>query len=106
MSGWRCSAAAVWLARSGGTLRRAWVSAGSARWWPALGRARGPVLLAGGTADPYWDGRIARSVTPDVVEISGADHSMLVPGRLSASAAVLGQVLTAVEDFLDHSEWP
>jgi len=31
---------------------------------------------------------------------------MFVPGRLSASAAVLGQVLTAVEGFLNLSMWP
>jgi hypothetical protein len=30
---------------------------------------------------------------------------MFVPGRLAASAAVLGQVITAVEDFLDLV-WP
>jgi hypothetical protein len=30
---------------------------------------------------------------------------MFVPGRLAASAAVLGQVITAVEDFLDRV-WP
>ena len=50
-------------------------------------------------------GRPPRSVTTDVVEIDGADHGMFVPGRLDASAAVLGQVITAVEDFLDHSVW-
>jgi hypothetical protein len=27
-------------------------------------------------------------------------------GRLAASAAALGQVITAVEDFLDHVVWP
>jgi hypothetical protein len=31
---------------------------------------------------------------------------MLVPGALSASAAVLGEVITAVEDFLDRVAWP
>jgi hypothetical protein len=49
-----------------------------------------------------WDGRLARSITPHVLEIGGADHGMFVSGRLSESAAVLGQVTTAVEDFLDH----
>jgi hypothetical protein len=41
-----------------------------------------------------------------VIEIDGADHSMFVPGRLAASAAALGEVITAVEDFLDHVVWP
>ena len=72
----------------------------------ALRRATGPGLLAGGTADRFWDGRAARSLPADVVEIDGADHGMFVPGRLAASAAALGQVITAVEDFLDHIVWP
>ena len=72
----------------------------------ALRRAAAPCLLIGGTADKVWDGRLARSLTPHVLEIDGADHGMFVPGRLSASAAVLGQVTTAVENFLDHQVWP
>jgi hypothetical protein len=71
----------------------------------ALRRATGPCLLVGGTADRFWDGRIARSLAAEVVEVDGADHGMLVPGRMAASAAVLGHVITAVEDFLDHV-WP
>jgi hypothetical protein len=31
---------------------------------------------------------------------------MFVPGELSASAAVLGQVMSAVELFLDQVVWP
>jgi len=72
----------------------------------ALRAAQGPCLLVGGTADPVWDGRTARLVTPHVLEVEGAGHGMLVPGALSASAAVLGRVTTAVEDFLDHVAWP
>lgn len=72
----------------------------------ALRRASAPCLLIGGTVDQYWDGRVARSVTADVVEVDGADHGMFVPGALGASAAVLGQVITAVEDFLDRVVWP
>jgi hypothetical protein len=55
----------------------------------ALRGATGPCLLAGGTADGFWDGAIARSITPYVVEIEGADHGLFVPGELAASAAVL-----------------
>lgn len=72
----------------------------------ALRRAPAPCLLIGGTDDKMWDGRLARSITPHVLEIGGADHGMFVSGRLSESAAVLGQVITAVEDFLDHQVWP
>jgi hypothetical protein len=71
----------------------------------ALRRATGPSLLAGGTADPYWDGPVARSVTEDVVEIKDADHAMFVPGPLAACTTVLGEVLTAVERFLDKAVW-
>jgi hypothetical protein len=71
-----------------------------------LRRASAPFLLAGGTADPYWDGRMARSLTADVVEIDGAGHGLFVPGPASASIAVLGQVLAAVEAFVDRAVWP
>ncbi len=70
-----------------------------------LRRASAPFLLVGGTADSWWDGAVARSVTPHVVEVEGADHSMVVPGPLSASAAVLGQVMDVVESFLDDVVW-
>jgi|SRR5215472_3441638 len=72
----------------------------------ALRRATGPFLLAGGTADDFWDGQAARSLTPHVVEIEDADHTLFVPGPLSRSATALGQVMTAVEDFLDQIVWP
>lgn len=72
----------------------------------ALRRAAAPCLLIGWTADKVWDGRLARSLRAHVLEIGGADHGLFVPGRLSESAAVLGQVATAVENFLDHSAWP
>ncbi len=72
----------------------------------ALRRATAPMLLVGGTADEMWDGALARSLSPHVFEVAGASHGMYVPGRLAASAAVLGQVTTAVEDFLDETVWP
>jgi len=72
----------------------------------ALRESAGLCLLAGGTADDYWDGQVARSITPHVVEVDGADHRMFVPGALAASAAVLGDVMTAVERFLDEVAWP
>jgi pimeloyl-ACP methyl ester carboxylesterase len=72
----------------------------------ALGRMTAPFLVVGGTNDPFWDGRVARSLPGDVVEIEGADHAMFMPGPLAASVSVLGQVLKAVEEFLDHAVWP
>jgi hypothetical protein len=72
----------------------------------ALKRATAPFLLIGGTADDYWDGDIARSLTPHVLEIPGANHRMFVPGPLKESAAALGNAITAVERFLDEVAWP
>lgn len=72
----------------------------------ALRRASAPFLLIGGTADDWWDGDVARSVTSHVVEIKDAGHRMFVPGPLKESAAVLGEVSTAVERFLDEVVWP
>ena len=71
-----------------------------------LRRAGAPFLLAGGTADHYWDGSLARSLTPHLAEVDGGDHGLFVPGGLAASAAVLGDVMTAVERFLDDVAWP
>ncbi|WP_433166192.1 alpha/beta hydrolase [Kribbella sp. CA-247076] len=72
----------------------------------ALRRSTEPFLLVGGTADDLWDPGLARELTPYVLEVPEADHGMYVPGRLAASAAVLGQVATAVEDFLDEVVLP
>ena len=71
-----------------------------------LRRSTAPFLLVGGTADSFWDSALAHELSPHVLEIDGADHGMYVPGRLAASAAVLGEVATAVEDFLDQVVWP
>jgi pimeloyl-ACP methyl ester carboxylesterase len=68
----------------------------------ALEAATAPFLLIGGTADTeYWDGAAARRLTPHLLEIESADHQMMVPGPLSASAAVLGRITDVVERFLD-----
>jgi hypothetical protein len=87
---------AVWLTP---ILTAPWVAA-------ALGRATMPFLLVGGTADAMWDGALARRLSPYILEIDGADHGMYVPGPLTDSIAVLGRVVTAIEDFLDVTSWP
>jgi hypothetical protein len=68
----------------------------------ALRRCPAPFLLVGGTADKLWDSALARELSRYVLEVEGADHGMYVPGPLAGSAAVLGQVVTAVEEFLDE----
>ncbi|PPK70192.1 hypothetical protein V5P93_000930 [Actinokineospora auranticolor] len=52
--------------------------------------------------EPVSEDVVLRGLPAEVLEIEGADHSMHVPGPMAASAAVLGQVTTAVEDFLRH----
>lgn len=68
--------------------------------------ANAPFLLAGGTADSYWDGTVARRLTEHVFEADGADHGMCVPGPAAESAAVLGRMLAALDGFLDAMGWP
>jgi hypothetical protein len=87
---------AVWLTPR---LTVPWVAA-------ALGRATAPFLLVGGTADAVWDGALARRLSPHVLEVDRADHGMYVPGPLTDSIAVLGEVVVAVEGFLEAIDWP
>jgi pimeloyl-ACP methyl ester carboxylesterase len=42
----------------------------------ALRRRTAPALLIGGTADSMWNGRIARELSDDVLELDGADHGL------------------------------
>jgi hypothetical protein len=73
----------------------------------ALRQAGMPYLLIGGTADPHWNGELARTLTPHVVEVADADHGMILVGApLARSAAVLGRIVTAIENFLDVQVWP
>jgi hypothetical protein len=60
-----------------------------------------PRLLVGGTADPSWDGTVARSFTnAEVLELDGADHGLEV-ADLAASAANLATVAGAIRRFLE-----
>jgi hypothetical protein len=72
----------------------------------AIGAATVPPLLVGGGADELWDGAAARRLSPYVLEIPDADHALYVPGRASASVAVLGRVVDAMEEYLDREVWP
>jgi pimeloyl-ACP methyl ester carboxylesterase len=87
---------AVWLTP---TLTLPWVA-------DALGRATAPLLLVGGTADPMWNGDLARRLSPHVLEVEGANHGMSLPGPLTDSIAVLGRMVVAIEEFLDAVGWP
>jgi hypothetical protein len=87
---------AVWLTP---LLTKPWVSA-------ALARATAPALLVGGTADAWWDSVVARRLSPFVLEVDGADHGLMVPGPLTDSIAVLGRMVTAIDEFLEAIGWP
>ena len=39
-----------------------------------LERRTAPALLVGGTADPTWNGPLARRLSRDVLELKGVDH--------------------------------
>jgi hypothetical protein len=87
---------AVWLTP---VLTVPWVAS-------AMDRATAPFLLVGGTADPMWDGALARRLSPYVLEVEGADHGMQVPGPLVDTIAVLGRVVVEMEEFLSAVGWP
>ncbi|MFT4123951.1 MAG: hypothetical protein QM635_08975 [Microbacteriaceae bacterium] len=72
----------------------------------ALARSEAPFLLIGGGEDPAWDLGIARSLTPHVLEIEGADHALMHPGPIADSVATLGRVVARIERFLDETVWP
>ena len=60
-----------------------------------LQRRTAPALLIGGTADPTWDGRLARELSDVVLEIDGAIHGL-------ARLEDLGRVAEAVGGFVDR----
>jgi hypothetical protein len=68
--------------------------------------ATAPRLLVGGTADPMWNGIVARRLSKYVCEVTGADHGIFVPGPLAESGRAHGTVATAIERFLDEVVWP
>lgn len=71
----------------------------------ALAEPRAPFLLAGGTADEFWDPLSARRLTDHVVEFEGADHGLFVPGPLGRSAHNIAELADAVEAFIDVRVW-
>jgi hypothetical protein len=79
----------------------------SVPWVPAaLARATAPFLLAGGTADPMWDGPAAATLTPYVFEAGGADHGLFGPGTVADSIDILKGLVAAIDGFLDTIGWP
>src|SRR5215208_4232121 len=65
----------------------------------ALRRRTAPALLIGGTADPAWDGTVAREVADDVLELPGADHGLGTGVDSHALLANLGRIVERVDAF-------
>jgi hypothetical protein len=64
-----------------------------------LRRRRRPALLIGGTADPTWDGALAREVGEDVLELADADHGLGNGADPRALLANLSQIVERVDAF-------
>jgi len=57
-----------------------------------LRRRGAPALLVGGTADPTWDGALARELSDDVLELAGADHGLARLEDLGAVAEAVAEL--------------
>jgi hypothetical protein len=79
-------------------LRAVWLT-------PLLADAQVVDALRGCARPSAWDSDAAHALSRHVLEVDGADHGMFVSGDLAASAAVLGSVATAIEEFLDQTVW-
>jgi alpha-beta hydrolase superfamily lysophospholipase len=66
----------------------------------AIRRNPAPTLLVGGTADRLWHGGIVRRLGRPFLEIPDGDHALFVPGPVRRSAEVLGDVATAIDEFV------
>jgi hypothetical protein len=58
----------------------------------ALRARKAPALLVGGTGDPTWSPAVAREISPDVLELDGADHGL-------AAIEHLQPIVDAVAEF-------
>lgn len=69
-----------------------------------MSRCPVPSLLIIGDADGHYDAAaletLRATTNPELLIIPGADHSLEIPGNLTASIAALQQTMQAVERFL------
>jgi len=61
---------------------------------------RPPALLVGGTADPSWDGDVARRLGAEVLELEDVQHSLAVEGDPKASLEAMERIVAAVAVFV------
>lgn len=67
----------------------------------AIAENLAPQLAFGGTEDGYWNSDAARTWPENVhvLEIPGADHSLLVAGNPARGAAIVSEYTAAMVDF-------
>jgi len=68
----------------------------------AIGRNPAPALLVGGTRDRSWVPGIAAATGKTIVTITDGDHGLRPPGPLRAYTQALGDIGTAIEEFLSQ----
>jgi len=61
-----------------------------------------PALLVGGTADRFWDPEVAARAAADVLELPGADHSLVLPRSWEESHELERTVVDVVRAFADR----
>ncbi|HSN02424.1 MAG TPA: hypothetical protein VLS91_02960 [Acidimicrobiales bacterium] len=66
----------------------------------AMARNPGRQLLVGGTLDPAWDVETAHTISPDVLQVVGADHGMFAHDAVR-SAELHVDVTRAIARWLD-----
>ena len=67
----------------------------------ALQQATVPTLVVGSADDPTWDrAAAARLHRTDVLQVTGADHTLQVPGDVPRSLEILSQVADRIDRFV------
>lgn len=57
-------------------------------------------LVVGGTADSLWDSAVAATLPGEVLELPGANHSLVVKGRRNATASAHAEFVRALTRWL------
>jgi hypothetical protein len=70
----------------------------------SISRNPAPALLVGGTRDRSWLPDLATATKKAVITIPDGDHGLRPPGPLRAYTDALGDVGTALEEFLRQFE--
>lgn len=99
------SPSAFYATAAGGSARCGGSRRTSSRTPPPRGRVRSSQLLVG-TADDIggWDSELTEDLPADVLEVAGADHLLEIPGHAVASAALLGELMDAVDDWIGETD--